>query len=207
MASEKSEQGSPTLATKQTGKRIPWRTDPIILNRLPEVERRHLAGEYNTTIAAALGVDEKVIRQDLGRLRQLWAEHTTGEVEHLKARAVRQLMDIHRRAIEAAEWDQAMEQAVLFDEVPDGVVPAPASGSKPKVKRDRKGSAQFRGQKAQALQTAERAVMDAARILGLIDDKPSGPQLNLKLDLTKLSTEQLEKLASGADPLQVLIGK
>src|SRR5689334_12194419 len=52
-------------------KAISWRRDLVILTRLAEVERRHLAGESNVAIAAALGLGEVSIRRDLERLALL----------------------------------------------------------------------------------------------------------------------------------------
>ncbi|MDP9372074.1 MAG: hypothetical protein M3Q65_06410 [Chloroflexota bacterium] len=149
-----------------------------MLRRLLEVERRHLAGHPNTLIAAALEVDEKTIRDDLKRLKQLWHERIKGAQEQMRAQKVAELADIKQRAIAAAEFDERCERAVLFD---DPLVPdherSEEERSVPRVHRDEKGAAQFRGQKAQALNVARQAVMDQAKILGIVVEKQehSGP--------------------------------
>lgn len=150
----------------RAGKRIPWRTDPAILNRLPEVERRHLRGQHNTTIAAALGLSEAAIRLDLKRLNELWLERTGGRVEDMRARAVAELFDVKDRALRAAEFDELAERAVLF-----GHPVYDDDGNALTVQRDDKGSASFRGNKAAALGQARQAVMDAAKLMGLVVDK------------------------------------
>lgn len=175
---------------------LPWRNDPVILARLPEVERRHLKGEPNTGIAIVLKVDEITIRRDLERLRELWRERTIGEVVDLKAQALAELEDVRRRALAAAEHDERMERAVLFNEVfewvdcPGGVDHSPygemeteeeganvslicaAPHRTPlRVKRDFKGSAQFRGNKSGALNVARQASMDKAKVQGIILDR------------------------------------
>ena len=67
-----------------------------------------------------------------------------------------------------------LERAVLFGEaVPD------ANGQALSVYRDEKGSAVFRGQKAQALGVARQAIMDAAKLLGLVIDKQ---QLSVQME-------------------------
>lgn len=150
---------------------MPWRQDPVILARLPLVARRHLKGEPNTGIAAALGVDEGTIRNDIKRLRELWLDRTGAQIEDLRARKIAELQDIYHRAIDAAEFDEMCERAVLFD---DPLVPnyeLPASQRTIRVHRDEKGSAQFRGNKAAALAQARQAVMDQAKVLGLIVEK------------------------------------
>lgn len=147
-------------------RQLPWREDLVVLVRLLEVEKRHLAGHPNRLIAAALGVDEKTIRDDLKRLKALWLERIKGTQEELRGKKVAELADIKQRSIAAAEWDQDCERAVLYGEtIPDD------NGGARSVYRDEKGSATFRGQKAQALNVARQAVMDQAKILGLVVDK------------------------------------
>ncbi len=140
------------------------------------MERRHLAGQYNTQIAAALGVDEQTVREDLKRLREIWKERAQDEQQQ-RYRAAAELDDIKRRAIEAAEWDQMCERAVLFDEItgaPITDVPHETTPAKRSVYRDRKGSAQFRGNKAAALRVALEAVAERIKLLELGSKKPEG---------------------------------
>lgn len=154
-------------------KSVPWRRDLVILARLPEVERRHFAGQPNTMIAQALGVDEITIRRDLDRLRELWAERIADTQEALRAAKLAELVDVKHRAIRAAEWDEFCERAVLFDDKDLADVDLKRLGLDPslRVSRDEKGSATFRGQKAASLNVARQAVMDQAKILGLVIDK------------------------------------
>lgn len=142
--------------------RTPWRHDPVILARLAEVEPRHLAGQPNTHIAAALGVDEKVIRNDLKRLSELWVERIGQQAETLRSQIAAELEDIRQRSLKAAAFDEMAERAVLFDD-PD------EKGSR--VERPEKGGVSFKGGKAQALNTARQASMDKARLLGLVIER------------------------------------
>ena len=152
--------------TKRHRGDVHWRQDPVILARLAEVEKRHLRGEANVHIAAALGLGEGTIRRDIKRLNELWLERTADEVTTLRARAIRQLEEVHRRAIAAAEFDEMAERAVLY-----GEVPAEFDETTFRVIRDDKGSVQFRGAKAQALNVARQATMDIAKVQGLIVEK------------------------------------
>lgn len=153
------------------GRVLPWRRDPLIMARLREVERRHFAREPNTKIAAALNVDEATIRNDLKRLKEIWLERVQEDQVAIRARVVEELADIQARAIAAAEFDQMCERAVLFNDLDDdGDETESAADERPRrrtVYRDDKGSASFRGQKAQALQVARQATMDIAKILGV----------------------------------------
>lgn len=139
-----------------------WRRDPAILARMHEVERYHLAGQPNTTIAVKLGVDEGTIRNDLKRLSELWLEQINQQAPTLRAAVVAELDDVRRRSIRAAEFDEMAERAVLFDETDE-------RGRR--VERPEKGAASFKGGKAQALNTARQASMDKAKVLGIIVEK------------------------------------
>jgi hypothetical protein len=146
-------------------KRVAWRRDPAILARLPRVERLHLAGRTLVAIGAEVGISEATVRDDLKRVQELWRERAGGDIADQRAQIIAELDDTRRRALEAAEWDQMCERAVLFGgsiEDEDG----PNS-----VYRDKKGSAQFRGNKAAALAQARQATMDKAKLLGLVVDK------------------------------------
>lgn len=171
MTDTASDQPVPPVRGRKTGPRhtqLPWRQDVVILARLLEVERRHLAGQPNTLIAAALGVDEGVIRGDLKRLRTLWLERIGAAQEDLRAQKLAELLDIKQRALTAAEFDLQAESDVLYN---DSLAPDHEGGPSRRVVRDERGRAEFRGQKAQALNVARQAVMDAAKLLGLVLDK------------------------------------
>lgn len=151
---------------KRGRRAVPWRRDAEILARLRHVERRHLRRIPNTQIAVELGVDEKTIRNDLVRLRELWIEHIQGEQAQLRAGIVAELDDTAERALAAAEFDEQCERDVLY-----GADRLDADGIAVRVYRDEKGSAKFTGQKAQHLNVRRQAVMDKAKVLGLVADK------------------------------------
>lgn len=181
-----SEQGLPNARGRKS---VPWRRDPVILARLPIVERHHLAGKPNTAIAAKLGVDEGTIRNDLKRLQELWLERAGKSVVELRAEAVAELDGLKVRAIEAAEFDEAAERAVLYGE--------DADGNGVSVLRDARGKAEFRGQKSASLNVARQAVMDKARVQGIIVDKISPTDEEGKtLDLATLIQIAQERRAA-----------
>lgn len=165
-------------------KQTPWRNDPVILARLPEVERRHLRGDTNMAIADVLGVDEITIRRDLNRIRELWRERTGDSIENLKAQTAAELEDVRRRALHAADFDERMERAVLLGEMVDDQ----------SVYRDDKGAAMFRGNKVGALNAAQQATMNKAKILGIVVDKVAPTDADGKtLDLASLVLKAREK--------------
>lgn len=173
------------LSNPRGRKSVHWRKDVAIMARLVEIERRHIEGQPNVLIASALGVNEITVRRDLDRLKDLWRERTQDEQADLRARQLAKLEHVRVGALSAARFDEMMERAVLFGEdatdyedYADGVDAAERATdqaqSKPRrlvVRRDAKGSAQFRGNKAAALNVARQATMDQAKLLGVVVDK------------------------------------
>lgn len=153
------EQGLPT----RTRKSVPWRRDPVILARMAEVEPLHLAGVTNVAIAARLAVDEATVRRDVTRLEELWLEQTKHEQAQARASIIAKLHHAQRESLRAAAFDEAAERAVLYG--------TDADEQPVTVQRDAKGSAQFRGGKAAAINVYRQAVMDEAKVRGLIVDK------------------------------------
>lgn len=143
----------------------PWREDPVVLARLPVVEQLHLSSETVAAIAVRLGLGETTIRSDLERIRELWVERTSGDIAERRAARIAELDDIKRQALAAARWDLLCERAVLFG------MTVEIEGELVQVERDVKGAAQFRGNKAAAFDVARKAVVDAAKLDGLIVER------------------------------------
>lgn len=162
-----SERNTPTRTRR--GPPVPWRKDPVILARMVLVERGYFAKKTNTAMADELGVDEGTVRNDLKRLRELWMEQAKADQAAHRARVLAKLAETQRLALAAAAFDEAAERAVLYGQ--------DAQGTPVLVERDAKGAAQFRGQKAAALNVYRQAVMDEARVLGvdMPDEVPMQP--------------------------------
>lgn len=189
-------------------KSVSWRRDPIILARLQQVERRHLAGESNVSIASSLSVDEITIRRDLERLREMWLERTAAAQDENRARVLAELEDVRVRSLKAAEWDEMCERAVLFDDLPEtDVTTLDGKPARRSVYRDAKGSASFRGNKAAALAQARQATMDKAKLLGLVVDKvapttASGEDLPIDELMERFSRRQAQAEPQPAEGTQ-----
>lgn len=155
------------LSRPRSRKALPWRKDPAILERMATVEQHCFARLSNRTIAELVGVDEITVRRDLARLQELWLERAGEKQDLHRARMVAKLQEAQRLSLAAASFDLAAERAVLFGE--------DAEGKPVQVQRDAKGGAQFRGQKAAALNVYRQAVMDEAHVLGVAvpDDVPA----------------------------------
>jgi hypothetical protein len=144
-----------------SGKHIHWRRDDAILERMARVERGWVARKTNVAIARDLGVDEKTVRVDLQRLAELWRERVGDVQEDLRAKKVAELDEVIRQALETAEKDDAYERGVLLGD---------RVGEK-EIVRDTKGKATFKSSKTQALNVARQAIMDQAKLLGVVVDK------------------------------------
>lgn len=171
-------------------KQAAWRRDPTILDRLRSVERMKLDGWSNLRIATSLGVVEATIRNDVRRLEEMWLEALGSTQEALRAAKVAELTEVYRRAIASAEFDQACERAVLFGDQVD------FDGEKKEVLRNADGEATFKGNRVGALNVARQAIMDIAKVLGLIVEKvaPTDAQGN-DLSLADLAARAREARA------------
>jgi hypothetical protein len=145
------------------GKGVNWRRSPKIMDRVAKVQELTLAGVFNTEIARQLGIAESTVRLDQKRGEQLHLEQTADTIGDLRAEKIKQLSDLYQRALAAAEFDEATERAVVFGHDADG---APVY-----VERPDKGSVSFRGSKAQSLNVARQALMDQAKLMGIVIDK------------------------------------
>lgn len=146
---------------------IPWRKDREILDRMERVERLHVGGMSCRAIAKSIGVNERTIRLDVGRLTELWIERVGATQEEHRAKAAAVLEEVTRRAFAAAEFDQWCERAVLFGEDVD----LDGDGTMHPVQRGKDGDASFKGQKVAALNLARQSIMDWAKLMGVVVDK------------------------------------
>lgn len=128
-------------------KSLPWRRDPVILDRLVQVERAIWQGKTNAAIADDLGVDEKTIRNDRDRLTELQRERIKADQDVLRGQVVAELDDTSRLALESYERDIELETRTIGSLSP------------------------HKSQKAQLLDVRQKAVMNKAKVLGIIVDK------------------------------------
>jgi len=163
---ENDQHGYAQEATRQRDVGTPWRDDPEVMARLVETERLHVRGLSNYAIARELGVSEGTIRNDLGRIQTLWAERVGDDIIALRARVVAELDAVRLRALQAAEFDNDAERAILLD-----TPLVDADGTPRKIVSRGRNGVHFNGSKASALAVARQATLDKAKILGLLVDK------------------------------------
>jgi hypothetical protein len=107
------------------GKSVHWRRDPLILERLAAVEKRHVANWTVAAIARELEVSESLVRLDIKRLGEVWLERLGEEVAARRARRLAQLESVIARGLEAAEGaDDARGEAAALQVSRQGIMDA-----------------------------------------------------------------------------------
>lgn len=178
-----------------------WTSNPVIIRRLEQVERYRLEGLSAYEISRLTGWDANTVLEDWDRLNDLWLARVSRTQETLRGEAVRRLDNVIRNGLEILRQDEAYTQAVLFNmpmrvtcagrqehrsadlllsdpmgqptgttygEVFSCVTP---HGMLKRVYHDEKGSAQYRRVAGQVLQAINTAIMNQARIQGIVIEK------------------------------------
>ena len=180
-----------------------WSRDPFILRRVEQIERLRLAGLSMLETSKQLGLPIQTVVDDWQRLNELWLARVSGTQDALRSEAVRRLDTVIRNGFEVLRMDEAYTQAVLFNmpvlvtcpgrqehATRDMLLSDPLSqpigtsygeafscteshGMYKRVYHDEKGSAQYRRVAGQVLQAINTAIMNQARIQGLVVEKKS----------------------------------
>jgi hypothetical protein len=177
-----------------------WTNNPALIRRLEVVERYRLEGLSAYEISRTLGIPASTVLEDWQKLNDLWVARVGRTQEALRGEAVRRLDNVIRNGLEILRQDEAYTQAVLFNlpirvtcagrqehrpdqmplndsleppgttygEVYSCVAPHPMTR---RVYHDDKGSAQYRRVAGQVLQAINTAIMNQARIQGIVIEK------------------------------------
>jgi hypothetical protein len=155
-------------------KKIPWRKDRALLTQIADVDRRRLRGESIPSIALVVGVSETTVKEHVRRATALFRERTADAVEEDRAEKIRVLEEIIRCALGQARFDYEAAKAVLFGTVAHDMDGAELEVRLPEIPPDFQGVIKmpdFRGQPAAALNVARQALMDVAKLRGLVVEK------------------------------------
>jgi len=164
------------------------RTTLRVLQRRQAVASRYLRGESQATIARALGVTQQQISLDLQAIHALWLAAALRDTDALKAEQRAKIDAVEREAW--AAWHRSQQpREMTVTEATDG-------GETPR----RKNSVRREGQAGAPCFLAVILTCVARRctLLGL--DEPQ----RFLIDWDRLSDEQVERLARGEPPQQVL---
>lgn len=167
-------QGSGQRTRREGKKSIPWRKDREILDQIAEVDRRRLRGENVPSIALALGISASSVKEHARRATELHRERTAESIADERADKIRQLEEVVRVALGQARFDYEAAKAVLFGGVAHGIDGEELTIQLPEIPEGFTGMIKmpdFRGQPAAALNVARAALMDIAKLGGLVVDK------------------------------------
>ncbi len=157
-----------------------------IVKRRQLVAERYLKGEYQTTIAADLGIDQAQVSRDLKAMRELWLASTIRDFDAAKAQELAKIDEVEREYWLA--WERSKQ---------DKEVAIQEAGADKKLK---KATLRKEGQSGNAafLAGVLSCIDKRCQILGL--DAPK----RFVVKWEELTEEQMERLAKGEPPEKVL---
>lgn len=163
-----------------------------IAKRREEVAARYLRGEYQTTIAQALGIDQAQVSRDLKALRDMWLSSAIRDFDAAKAQELAKIDEVERAAWHA--WERSTKDKEVATQETDGL---DTQTRKPKLK---KATLRKEGQSGNPafLSTILTCIDKRCQILGL--DAPK----RFVVKWEDLTEEQMERLARGEPPEKVL---
>ncbi len=157
-----------------------------LAHRRQLIAARYLKGEYQTTIAAALGIDQAQVSRDLKAIRAIWLASTIRDFDLAKAQELAKIDEVEREYWLA--WERSKQ---------DKEVAIQEAGADKKMK---KATLRKEGQSGNPafLAGVLSCIDKRCQILGL--DAPK--RFVVKWD--ELSDDQVERLAKGEAPEKVL---
>lgn len=173
--SEAQPQGSGRRPTHRPGKKsIPWDRDAEILDEVKEVDRRRLGGESIQSIALALGIGLATVKVHIRRASILYRDRTAANVAEQREDVIRRLEEVVRTALGQARFDYEAARAVLFGSVAHGIDGEELTIDPPDVGEGFRGvikMPEYKGSPSASLAVARQALMDIAKLQGLVVDK------------------------------------
>lgn len=165
------------------------------------VAERYLRGEYQSTIAEALGVDRSTISRDLAAIRRAWLASAVRDFDEAKAQEIAKIDAVEREAW--AAWSRSTEdrEVATQEEINDPITYTDAKGvPQTKNKTRRRATLRREGQTGAAvfLDVVLRCIAKRCEILGL--DAPK----RFVIDWDNVTEEQEDRLARGEPPEKVL---
>lgn len=172
----------------------PKRTPIQIENDRTEIARLYLQGLTQTQIGQRLDMTQQMVCHDLKVIRQRWLESSVIDFNAAKARELARIDNLEVTYWEA--WERSLEQFKSKTVKAKGsdLEAAKASAEQTIKTEDRNGDPRY-------LEGVRWCIERRCKILGV--DAPDR-STNLNIDLSQLTGEQLDRIANGEDPLQVI---
>ena len=164
-----------------------------LMKRRQQIAERYLRGEYQTTIAADLGINQAQVSRDLKAMRDLWLASAIRDFDAAKAQELAKIDAVERAAWQG--WEKSTQDKEVSIQETDGTL-----DEKTKKPRMKKVSLRKEGQAGSPafLSTILTCIERRCAILGL--DAPK--RFTIKWE--ELTDDQLDRLAKGEAPEKVL---
>lgn len=168
----------------------PKRTDFQREQDLEKITALYLKGWRQIDIAEELGLSRQQIGYDIKTIQKRWRESTAINMDEAKQRELSRIDELEREYWLA--WEKSKNERVMARQeksAKDTIARASM------VKEQRDGNPAF-------LAGVMSCIDRRCKLLGL--DAPIKTQ-NFDIDLSKLTNEQLERIANGEDPIRVVL--
>lgn len=173
----------------------PVTSEQATAQRRDRINTLYLQGVSQMEIARQVGVNQATVSRDLTFLRKLWMTRSVEAIGQRKAEELARIDHLELTYWDAWERSRQDFESTILERVGmegDEGKPGKRRGRETKRKEQRVGDPAF-------LSGVMTCIDKRCKILGL-----DAPNRNLNIDLTSMTDAQLEKLAAGADILDVL---
>lgn len=162
-------------------------------------DRLHISGLYlqgwiQADIADEVGVDQSTISRDLKTLQQEWLDSTLVNFDEAKAKELAKID--HLECEYWSAWQRSQEDA----ESETTKMVEVQSGKRLEAQTQRKGQAGD----PRFLTGVQWCIEQRCKVLGIYAAVKQQSE-NLNIDLSNLTDDQLQRIASGEDPIHVLV--
>ena len=155
------------------------------------ISELYLKGMLQEDIAAEIGISQPTVSRDLKAIQKVWQKETLYDFNEAKARELERIDILEREYWQA--WQRSCEDAETVKQ--KGKPIGQGQVDTDSIERTVKGQAgdpRFLG-------GIQWCIIQRCKILGI-----EAPNRNLDINMTQLTTEQLERLAKGEDVYSVL---
>lgn len=182
--------------------RAPRKTAEITRDRL-RIAELYLAGKKQVEIAKLLGLDQSTVSRDLSFLHREWQLQATHHIDEAKALELAKIDQLERTYW--AAWERSCQEKKRHSTRTSGTITRDTSSGERNFIQETPAQQVFTTAEqtgdVRYLHGVQWCIERRCKILGI--DAASRFDVR-SIDLTRLSDEQLDRLAAGEDPTYVL---
>lgn len=172
-----------------------------IAYRRQQVAEMYLRGDYQTTIADALGVDQAQISRDLKALRSMWLASAIRDFDAARAEELARIDAVEKAAWDGWERSQKDKEVALNEQFDDPIITKNKEGgvtTTPRMRKHQRLQKEGQAGSPAFLNTVLTCIERRCSILGL--DAPK----RFVINWDDLTDEQIDLLAAGTPPEKVV---